>query len=86
MNEFVASRIDISFLRIVVALHVSISRGFVAGADVLVWRCLTAAVTAIYVIAAHLSVAQYLSVVVNVSPVHGLNAAASLSANGVAVA
>lgn len=77
-----ASSIDISFLHIVVALHVSISRGFVAGADVLEWRCRTA-VSAIYVTAAHLSVAQYLSV--NVSPVHGLNAAASLSANGVAV-
>ncbi|KAH0650575.1 hypothetical protein KY284_030487 [Solanum tuberosum] len=47
-------------------------------------KCLTAAVTAIYVTAAHISVAQYLSV--DVSPVHGLNAAASLSANGVVVA
>lgn len=78
-----ASPIDISFLNIVVNLHVSISRGFVAGADVLVWRCQTA-VTAVYVTAAHLLVAQCRSV--NVSPVHGLNAAASLSANGIAVA
>ncbi|KAF3615716.1 putative cation/calcium exchanger 4-like [Capsicum annuum] len=46
--------------------------------DPLIPTCQTA------VTAAHLSVAQYLSV--NVSPVNCLNAAASLSANGVAAA